>query len=153
MTRHLRSSRSLIVLRLLALLLLTLLLTSCGKSRFKPLYPVKGRVLVNGEPTADVTVQFQSQDDPGDQLVSPSGTTDQDGWFTMSTYNANDGVPAGSYSVTMIWLMKDKRGRPKFGPLTKVNKLPMSYSKPETSGFKVQINKGENTLPPFELQK
>jgi len=153
MTRHLRSSRSLTVFRLLALLLLCLLLTSCGKSRFKPLYPVKGRVLVNGEPTADVTVQFHSLDDPGDQLVSPTAATDEDGWFTVSTYNANDGMPAGSYDVTMIWLMTDKRGRPKMGPLNKVNKLPMSYSKPETSGFKVQINKGENTLPPFELHK
>ncbi|HEY7426857.1 MAG TPA: hypothetical protein VH682_21655 [Gemmataceae bacterium] len=148
-----RSSRSLIVFRLLALLLLCSLVTSCGKSRFKPLYPVKGRVLVNGEPTADIDVRFHSLDDPDDQLVSPSGTTDKDGEFTLSTYNANDGVPAGSYAVTMIWLPKDKRGRPQMGKLAKINKLPMSYSDPKTSGFKVEITKGDNTLPPFELHK
>jgi hypothetical protein len=153
MIHPIRSSRSQIVLQLLPLLLLSLLLTSCGKSRFKPVNTVKGRVLVNGEPTEGIDVSFHSLDDPGDQLVSPSGTTDQDGNFTMSTYNADDGVPAGKYAVTMIWLMTDKRGRTKFGPLSKTNKLPMKYSDPKTSGFTVEITKGDNTLPPFELQK
>jgi hypothetical protein len=143
-----RSSRSLAALRLLLLLLLSLLVTSCGQSRFKSVYPVKGRVLVNGEPAEGVTVRFHSLDDPDDQLVSPNGTTDADGWFTTTTYKVNDGIPAGSYAVTMRWLPKGFMGR-----IDKANKLPMSYDKANTSGIKVQITTGENLLPPFELHK
>jgi hypothetical protein len=148
MTTGWRSTRSLAALRLL-LLLLGLLVTSCSQpSRFKPTYPVKGRVLVNGEPAEDVTVRFASLDDPGDELIRPTATTDANGWFIAATYKHEDGIPAGSYAVTMIWLPKGYKGR-----IEKANKLPARYSEPETSGIKVQIAAGENVLPPFELQK
>jgi hypothetical protein len=148
MTAIWRSSRSSTALRLLLLLLLSLLATSCAKSRFKPVYPVKGRVLVNGEPAESVTISFHSLDDPGDELVRPWGTTDADGWFTVNTYKKDDGLPAGPYAVTAVWLPKDYQGSTEAA-----NKLPTDYSDTETSGIKVQITKGNNVLPPFELKK
>ena len=130
------------------LLLLSLLVTSCGKSRFKPTYPVKGRVLVDGEPAEGVTVRFHSLDDPDDELVRPVATTDANGSFLLTTYNVNDGMPAGSYAVSLFWLPKGFQG-----PIERGNKLPERYSKAATSGIKVQIAAGENVLPPFELEK
>jgi hypothetical protein len=145
--RKLRIFHSLTVLKLLALLL-SLLAMSCGQSRFKKVYPVKGRVLVDGKPAEGVTVGFHSLDDPGDELVRPWGKTDGDGWFTPSTYKKDDGLPAGSYAVTLIWLPKGYQGS-----IEVANKLPARYSEAETSQLKAQINAGRNELPPFELQK
>ena len=76
------------------------------------------------------------------------GTTDDDGWFTLNTYKGNDGVPAGSYVVTMLWLPKGYHG-----PIEGANKLPERYRDPETSGFKVQVVAGDNVLAPFDLRK
>jgi hypothetical protein len=148
MTAIWRSPRSLAALRLLLVLLLSLLVTSCAKSRFKHVYPVKGRVLVDGEPAEGVTVRFRSLDDPDDELVRPMATTDANGWFLATTYKVNDGMPPGSYAVSLVWLPKGYRG-----PIARGNKLPARYSKAETSEIKVQIATGENVLPTFELQK
>jgi hypothetical protein len=134
MHRRGKSLRALTTLRLLALLLLSFLATSCGKPRFKSVYPVKGRVLVNGQPAEGVTVRFVSLDDPDDPLVRPLGTTDAGGWFTATTYKKDDGLPAGSYAVALDWLPKGY-----VGPRESANKLPMHYSA------------GNNVLPPFEL--
>src|SRR5262245_47177177 len=147
MTTIWRSSRLLTASRLLLLLLLSLLVTSCAKSRFKQVYPVKGRVLVDGEPAEGVTVRFHSLDDPDDELVRPTATTDADGGFLVSTYKTNDGMPAGSYAVSLVRLPKGYQG-----PIERANKLPARYSEAETSGIKVQITAGENVLPPFELE-
>lgn len=138
--------RALTTLRLQALLLLSLLPTSCGKPRFKSVYPVQGRVLVNGQPAEGVTVRFVSLDDPDDPLVRPLGTSDAGGWFTATTYKKDDGLPAGSYAVALAWLPKGY-----VGPPEKVNKLSMHYSEAATSGIQVRISAGNNVLPPFEL--
>jgi hypothetical protein len=151
----------------LLLLLLSLLVTSCGKSRFKSVSPVTGRVLVNGEPAEGVTVYFHSLDDPGDELVRPWAVTDANGSFIVTTYKVEDGLPAGSYAVSLIWaptgsprgsIARNKKLAPLFknGPPARGiagNKLPARYSKAETSGIKVQIAAGKNVLPPFELEK
>jgi hypothetical protein len=142
----LRSSRALLLRW--SPLLLCVLLTACGKPRFKPVYPVKGRVLVNGKPAAGVTVRFISLDDPDDELARPLGTTDDDGWFTVSTYKLDDGLPAGAYAVSLSWLPKGYHGPPE-----NANKLPAHYKDPETSGIKVQIKAGDNVLEPFVLEK
>jgi hypothetical protein len=149
MIDRVRTNHWLILPHLPALLLSSLLATSCSKpSRFQPVYPVKGRVLVDGEPAAGVTVRFAPLDNPDDALVRPMATTDSHGWFVPATYKQHDGIPAGSYAVTMVWLPEGYKGR-----VEKANKLPASYSEPETSGIKVEIAKRENVLPPFELTK
>jgi hypothetical protein len=129
-------------------MLLSLSLASCAKPRFKQVYPVEGSVRVNGKPTEGVRVQFHSLDDPEDQLARPQGTTDASGNFTLTTYNPNDGVPAGTYAVTLRWLPKGYRG-----PMEPANKLPMRYDEPQTSGLKVEITKGKNELAPFEVER
>jgi hypothetical protein len=133
--------------RMMIVPLALLLCCSCA-SRFKPTYPVKGQVLVGGKPAEGVNVRFISLDDPNDDLARPFGSTDAEGWFTVNTYKTDDGIPAGAYAVTLRWLPKGYRG-----PIEAGNKIPMRYDDPETSGFKVQIIKGENTLPPFEVEK
>jgi hypothetical protein len=59
--------------------------------------PVSGRVAYRGRPLGNVAVIFQSTDG----RVSAVGTTDASGAFRLTTYARDDGVPPGSYKVTV----------------------------------------------------
>lgn len=120
---------------------------SC-QSRFRPTYPVRGKVSFEGKPTPGARVFFTYLDAPEDPIVKPMATVDDDGNFILSTYRKEDGAPAGSYSVTIIWLPKGYQG-----PLEKANKLPAHYASDDTSGLKATVDPKENELPPFALTK
>lgn len=59
--------------------------------------PVNGVVLLDGKPLADASVQFISESDGR----TATGQTDQEGKFSMSTYEPRDGVLPGSYKVVV----------------------------------------------------
>jgi hypothetical protein len=132
-----------------SILLLALLAASCQRgSPFQAVYPVKGRVLVAGKPAAGVTVLFNPVDESAQIYVKPKGRTDDDGWFTLTTYKSKDGAPAGTYAVTLYWLPKDYRG-----PIESANQLPAHYLEPQASGITAKVAAAANELQPFELQE
>lgn len=136
------------------LLLLGLLAISCQKGpRFQKVYPVKGRVLIAEKAAAGVTVLFTRLDDstatdPRELYVKPRGKTDTEGWFFLTTYNKDDGAPAGSYAVTLFWLPEGYAG-----PIEAGNKLLAHYMDPETSGIKAEVGPNSKELKPFVLQE
>jgi len=83
--------------------LFTLSFASCGSARDRKLYPVDGKVLYNGKPAAGVQVIFHPQNDSSPQAAVPSGVTDEEGSFTLTSYNTAKGAPAGSYYVLLFW--------------------------------------------------
>lgn len=125
----------------------TLLPLSC-QSRFKPTYPITGQVFFEGKPAAGAKVMLFSLDDPKDPILRPMGVVEEDGSFTLNSYRAGDGVPAGEYAVTIVWLPKGY-----VGPIEKANKLPARYSEPETSDLRVKLERKANVLEPFHLKK
>jgi hypothetical protein len=137
-----------LVLRFGIVLLLGLSGASCGGGRFKATYPVKGRVLVDGEPAAGVTVLFSPVSIPDEEYIKPLGKTDEGGWFTLTSYRKGDGAPAGAYAVTLLWLPKGYAG-----PVEGGNKLPDRYRHPETSGIQIEVKAGDNNLDPFTLKR
>src|SRR5437870_3824723 len=89
--------------RIVILLILALLCTSCAKRNDRrTCYPVKGRVLVKGKPASGALVVFYPAD-RGAKSPSASGTADEEGWFSLSTYESDDGAPAGDYEVGITW--------------------------------------------------
>ena len=70
------------------------------------------------------------------------GANNPGGAFALSTYEANDGAPAGSYAVTVEWREPryDAAGRPGR------NQLPGRYADPRTSGLAVEIKRGTNDV-------
>jgi hypothetical protein len=66
------------------------------------LYAVEGKVLVNGEPAANLNVAFHPLGDDNN-LYCPVGRTDSKGTFHLTTRRGADGAPAGEYSVTLVW--------------------------------------------------
>jgi hypothetical protein len=132
---------------LFALVVCTLV-TACGDPRFKKTYPVRGKVLFEGQPAAGAAIRLQAIEVEDHPWTKPSAQVTESGEFTLSTYKSGDGAPAGKYQVAIIWLPPGYNG-----PLESANKLPARYADPETSGLVVVINRGDNDLPTFELTK
>ena len=78
----------------------------------------EGRVTFNGKPIPEGTITFHLKDD---QFV---GAKLKDGMYRV------DRVPVGEFTVTI----ESKKAR-----------LPVKYSREETSGLKLAVKKGKNT--------
>ncbi len=74
------------------------LLASAGCGSPPGLVPVKGTVTLDGKQLATASVQFVAQD-PGGR--DATGTTDEDGVFTLSTLKPGDGAIPGKYKVVI----------------------------------------------------
>jgi hypothetical protein len=79
-----------------------LLVGGCGQRTLptNPTYPVRARILLNGEPASYVLVRFTPTGDAGAEAV---GWTDRDGYFELRTYSneGNDGAVPGEYKVVI----------------------------------------------------
>ncbi len=139
------SSRRLILVPALAGL--ALLVCSCGEAQRKQVYPTRTRVVnAQGKPVAGATVVFHPLDAPDDARHKPAGTTDAEGYATLTTYVENDGAPAGEYAVTVEW-----RPVPKSPGDDPPDRLKGRFRDPKTSPFKATVKKEPNELPPVKL--
>lgn len=129
---------------------MAILVTSCGGGR-KSCYPVSGTILVDGKPAADCMIQFYSADEAdhdGPNRVLPLAMADENGKFKISTFESNDGAPAGEYEVTFTWRVRSGLLKNQFdGP----DRLKGKYATKELSKIKVMIEKKAQELPTFEL--
>jgi len=111
--------------------------------------PARGTLHFEGSPAADAQITFYRLDGTDKRpLRVADALVEADGSFTLSTYSANDGAPAGEYLVTAVWYRPHADAEGKRGP----NLLPERYSKPETSGLKATVKDGMNEFP-FDLKK
>jgi len=133
-----------------------LAMTSCGAGG-EPVYPVRGRVLCQGQPAANAYVVFYPQDGSEEvRKMRPHGRADADGYFVLTAREQDDGAPAGDYQVTVVWPgpppgMDPSMDDPELatsGP----DRLGGRYADPGSSGLRVTIARGANNLDPFELQ-
>jgi len=143
--------RSLVALP--ALLAAAGLSLSCGGGR-RPVYPVRGQVFYEGQPTPGALVILHPLNDPDPRAPRPVARVGPDGSFAPTTYHADDGAPAGEYAVTVAWVKEvDNQNAPREEQREPRSLLPERYGKPETSGLRVHVQKGHNELPPFRLTR
>jgi hypothetical protein len=109
----------------LVVLALALFAASCGSGGPKA-YPVKGVLKVNGKPAEGATVSFHRKE-PFEKTIVPTGKTDKDGKFSLTTYKVDDGAPVGEYYVSITWPASRKGWRP--GP----DRLDGKFSDPKRS--------------------
>lgn len=135
----------------LLVLLPSISLLGCGRDESPKLevFPVVGRVLVNGKPASRAEITFHPLSSPGER-VTPFAIAGEDGVFRLSTRLANDGAPAGEYAVTVAWpkIVKGVGGEEDRGP----DQLRDRFRDPQRPAAKVTIAAGENALPPIELK-
>jgi hypothetical protein len=129
------------------------LLTACvagcgGESGPLPVHPVSGQVTFNGKPLAGAQVVFVPTH-PEKVSVRPTGRTDQDGRFELTSFVARDGAPEGTYAVIVDWrrMTPGPGGEAVAGP----NLIPPRFSEEQKTELRVQIQRGANELTPFQL--
>jgi hypothetical protein len=116
----------------------------------KALQEVRGKVYFEGSPAPNALVTFYFMTPTDKKLIrTADGMVEADGSFLLSTYTANDGVPAGEYAVSVVWWnpLVDETGKP--GP----NLLPAHYATPDASGLRVQIKPGVRNEVALDLKK
>ncbi len=123
---------------------LALSAVSCGGDGPK-LYPVTGKVLFNGQPVEGASVVFVP-DGGGD--LRPSGTTDEDGSFSLSTYPHGEGAPAGNYVVLVTKYPENARELE-----TPKSELPTKYADQAAALLKATVQEERTDLAPFQLTK
>jgi hypothetical protein len=117
-------------------------------------YPVTGQVLIDGAPAAGVTLVFHPVDKSKFKWDErPQARTDDKGNFTLTTYETNDGAPAGEYKVGLAILPQgDDDGSDQVKRTGPIRKLPAKYGSHETSGITAKVASGATALEPFKLQ-
>ncbi len=73
-----------------------------ARSPSKPnVYPTEGVVLFEGKPAFGARVTLVPKDGTAGRF-QPTGTVGHDGTFKLTTFQPNDGAPAGSYRVSIV---------------------------------------------------
>jgi hypothetical protein len=130
--------------RTAALAIVCLHLCSCAEETpdRKPTFPVTGRVQVDGQPAAQLSIACHDVKgvDPLHPTVS-SAITDQDGKFAVSTYQSGDGLPEGEYVLTFAWGKLDLLSKSYGG----ADRLKGRYSEPQKSAWRFRVETGKPT--------
>jgi len=121
--------------------------SSCDKHDSRvPVYPVRGQVLVGDKPATKAFVVFHPAGAQDPQAMRPYGHAGADGSFKLTTYEADDGAPAGDYLVTVVWLAPGGGEDPP-------DLLKGRYRNADDSLLKVTVREGPTELTPFKLTR
>src|SRR5262245_25821039 len=85
--------------RILALGVLFACLLAVGCSNTPPLAEVSGKVTMNGQPLKNVRVDFHPDPDKGTSGKGSTGTTDENGNFTLKYDGGKPGAIVGHHRV------------------------------------------------------
>ena len=134
-----------------ALAAMSLICSSCGKQDTGrvQVYPVHGKVLLEGKPVPHAFLVFHPVDTSSREPIHPRAQSKPDGTFAPSSYDSEDGAPAGDYVVTVERHRPPTNDDPNQGP----NLLPGRYASVKTSKLKVRVVAGSNELEPFRIQR
>jgi hypothetical protein len=126
-------------------------LALCAGCNSNGLYPVSGKVLVNGEPAVGATVTLVRKGS-ADSLKDPTpcGVVDEDGTFTLSG-PGGEGAPPGEYIVLVEWKEGAGAKRGRAPALSAPDRLKKKYQDPNTPLLTATVEAKSNTLPPFDL--
>lgn len=131
-------------------------ITGCSQREYDtiPTHEVTGKVTVNGVPAAGAIVRFfpQTPQEGTEHPLAPSGKTNTEGIYQLTTYADSDGAPPGKYIVTVEW--PDPKWRPEGGgmPPPPPDRLQGKFANPKTSQIEAMIKEGENLIAPIDLE-
>jgi hypothetical protein len=115
----------------------------CGPKR-PPMAPVKGKVILDGQPLTKGNVSTVPDAGRG-----AHGDIQPDGTFELYTYRAKDGALVGKHKVAVA-AYDASAGK---GPESEYGKLlvPKHYTNYETSGLTIDVKDSEPNTPTLEL--
>ena len=139
---------------------------SCGGTA-EGLYPVRGKVLMGGEPATGAVVVFQPEGAAGGESLVPTAVCGPDGSFALECAGKGAGAPPGTYKVLVTWRTgpggaapaagkagrKANRDKPDKSEFLPADRLKGRYSNPQQPLFRgIEVKPQPNDLPPFELK-
>jgi hypothetical protein len=125
----------------------------CGNDGKLKIYPVTGQVLYNKQPLKGIDVAFHPVDPKNDTGYPPHAKTNEKGQFTLTTYELEDGAPAGDFQVALAFAVEVAGGDEGSDQTKRILfQVPAKYHRKETSGITVKIKPEANTLEPFTLE-
>jgi hypothetical protein len=107
-----------------------------------PTYPVHGRLTIDGAPAPGAMVKFMSAEHV---RRVPTAIVREDGSFSVSFYDNEDGAPAGEYKLLVAWMQT-----PPQGGLAQ-DRLGGRFLEPSKPVATVVVSAGQNNLEPIEL--
>lgn len=137
------------LVRLLVLVLVVAVLPmGCDDNDRIEVYPITGKVTINGQPAEGMAIRFvPTSDDP--MALKPTATTDAQGNLVVTSYVTGDGAPAGEYRLALEWPKKVIAfGRNQNGP----DQLGGKFAEAGSSGITVTIQEGPTTLELIDLK-
>jgi hypothetical protein len=123
---------------------------ACSGDRRPPLHPVRGTLIVGGQLAAKAVVVLRPASPGPWKGPIPHGEVGPDGAFRIGTYAADDGAPAGEYTVTFTW--PEVRTDPETHDVVSEDRLMGRYAEAAKSPWKVTVKPGDNDLGPFALE-
>lgn len=127
--------------------------SGCGSDR-DATAPVSGRVTVDGEPVVGAQVRFQAG------RRTAAAQTGEDGRFTLSTYEKDDGAVPGTHTVAVLFPRPIFVGTLRPGEMPPkpvaddwVSPVPQKYWSEETSGLTREVVEGEDNFFEIELSR
>lgn len=133
-----------------------------GSSSRPKLIPVSGSVKVKGVPAPNITVTFFAV---GSAPRNPTGTTDAEGNFKLTSYDTDDGAVAGDYVVTLAATKATASKKPEemtaqdMIDMSKAGKtthdegtIPLKYADPKTSELKRSVVAGDSNVFNFDIK-
>jgi len=138
--------------RLFIAAMLAASLIVCAGCNSSGLYPVSGKVLVNGEPAVGATVTFvrKGSADPLKE-PTPQGIVTEDGTFTL-VGPGGEGAAPGEYVVLVEWKEGAGAKRGRAPALGAPDRLKKKYLDPNKPLLTATVEAKPNILPPFELK-
>lgn len=122
-------------------------IVGCNRETRVPVFPVSGKVTFQGRPPVGALVVLAPVNGSGTDGVAPTATVQNDGSFSITSYEPGDGAPDGDYVATVQWYRYSKElGGP--GP----NVIPAKYANARTSPFKVSVKGGPADVPAIVLR-
>lgn len=112
--------------------------------------PVEGQLVFENKTTPGAFVVLHPLDNGAAGELRPTGYVDENGKFSVTTYERGDGAPAGEYAVTVEWRkLVAKDGEVQAGP----NVLPQKYARAGTTDLRVHVAEGQPAAARLELKR
>jgi hypothetical protein len=83
----------------------------------------------------------------GTDGVAPSGTVRDDGSYTITSYDPDDGAPQGQYVATIAWF----KFAPELGGAGP-NVIPPKYANAKSSPVRVSVSGDATTVDPIIIK-
>ncbi|MGE3314845.1 MAG: hypothetical protein AB7O26_06970 [Planctomycetaceae bacterium] len=125
------------------------IVSGCGKSHPVGCYSVEGQVLMDDKPLYEARVVFHPLTPLPENIAKPIAVSDEQGKFSLTTFEKDDGAPPGEYAITveyrelrLVGEEEIRDGRDLLDPM---------FSDPKRTSLKYEVIEGKNDVPPLKV--